>query len=162
MIGGPGFPRSRPMIALVLALSLAAATQDREARTESWEDGSPKAEWEVVVRDGVEVRDGSFRSWHANGEEASRGRYEDGERTGKWRFWHDNGRKAAQGRYEGGLRTGEWESWHPDRSEDLAQSGEYTITRDHWADGTLHFVGEERDGRRHGVWRSFHADGTAR
>jgi hypothetical protein len=57
--------------------------------TESWPNGYPKTRTTYVsapTSDG-RVRHGAYRAWHENGQEAARGRFEEGERQGAWRFW---------------------------------------------------------------------------
>ena len=90
----------------VLALSLG------EVRKQTWEDGSPRAEYEVVVTGGRERKSGPYRAWHRNGTLAVEGNYEEDRPVGRWKEYHANGALAAEGSYVRGERMAHWESFH--------------------------------------------------
>jgi len=76
--------------------------------TEAWPNGYPKTRTTYVsapTGDG-RMRHGEYRAWHENGQEAARGRFEDGQREGTWRFWSPSGELEAgrSGVYRSGVR----------------------------------------------------------
>jgi len=153
-----------------------------EVRKETWEDGTPRAEYEVVVQRGRELKDGPYRSWHANGTLASEGRYEKdlpvgrwklyhedgalaeegsyvrGERQAAWETFHPGGKRASKGRYEQGRRVQQWSFWQEDGKPDESRSGVYEPVDLRLADGRT-LSGERLDLRLHGAWRGHWADG---
>ncbi len=168
------------MFAAVAALALLVLPQER--RTETWPDGSKKAEYEVAPDgQGGEIRQGSFRSYHANGQLESEGRFEEDRELGAWTFFHPNGQKAAQGAFADGLRTGPWETffasgkpeskgsykrgardgrwtcWNEDGSKNPADSGIYKL--EVYRKEQRHYRGYRVDNRRQGTWTAYWPDG---
>ncbi|HEX6885505.1 MAG TPA: hypothetical protein VF530_19185, partial [Planctomycetota bacterium] len=107
------------LLALALPLGLAAG----ETRRETWPDGAPRAEYEVELKGGREVRSGPYRAWHEGGSLASEGSFADDRETGRWRFYHVEGKPAAEGSFARGERVGPWETFHPDGTR--ASRGRY-------------------------------------
>lgn len=162
------------LAALVLVLG--------EVRKETWEDGSPRAEYEVVVRGGRELKDGPYRAWHPNGTLASEGAYDEDRPSGRWKLYHDNGalaeegsyvrgertafwetfhpggKRASKGRYEKGKRVQQWNFWKEDGSSDESLSGVYEPVELRLDDGRT-LSGERLDLRLHGEWRGTWPDG---
>lgn len=133
--------------ALVLLLGACARTAARVS------DGVVRAEGERSRWSGREQ--GEWTWWHASGEIAERGRFEDGreiglwmqwypsgqirsrgerawnpltrrsERQGAWVLWHPSGAEAARGAYVDGRREGRWEYTNEDGTFDGDESGEY-------------------------------------
>ncbi len=66
----------------------------------------------VTGREGKDLRNGPYITWHRNGQMAMQGKYVDDQPDGKFHFWHPNGQKAIEGEYVGGLQTGRWTWWH--------------------------------------------------
>jgi antitoxin component YwqK of YwqJK toxin-antitoxin module len=56
-------------------------------------------------------KSGTFTYWHENGQVASTGEYKDDLAEGTWVWWHDNGQKSAVGKYEKGTLIGDWRWW---------------------------------------------------
>ena len=163
--------------------SIVLALASGEVRRETWGDGTPRAEYEVEAKGGREVKSGSYRSWHENGQPASEGAFSADREAGRWKFFHENGELAATGNFVRGERTGVWETfhanaereskgryekgkraekwtfWKEDGSADESRSGEYEPVELALADGrTLH--GERLDARLHGEWRGTWPDGA--
>lgn len=99
--------------------------------------------------------EGEWTWWHASGEVAEQGSFDDGravglwarwypsgqirargerrwnaatkrsEREGVWVLWHPSGVEAARGTYRAGRREGRWEFTNEDGSLDGDRSGEY-------------------------------------
>jgi hypothetical protein len=72
-----------------------------EERRETWPDGSLKAQGFAAVGPDGPVWEGPFRSWHDNGNLASEGHWQAGQRHGAWHFWHPNGQQRLEGFYVG-------------------------------------------------------------
>ncbi len=146
--------------ALVLLLCTLLQTPAPRAVRESWPDGSPRAEYEVVEERGNALRTGKFREWHENGTLAAEGVYSRGLRAGAWETWHANGTKESRGRYASDKRTGKWSFWREDGLENFDQTGQWEWAETRSEDGSLRACGYERDGMRHGVWTLTWPDGT--
>jgi hypothetical protein len=150
------------MLPQALALLLCALLQTPApvAVRESWPDGSPRAEYEVVEERGKALRTGKYREWHENGTLAVEGVYSRGLRAGAWETWHANGAKESRGRYASDKRTGKWSFWREDGLENLDQTGSWQWVETRHEDGALRACGYERDGVRHGAWTLSWPDGT--
>ncbi len=154
-----------------------------ELRRETWPDGKPRAEYEVELRGGRELRSGPFRAWHENGALASEGSfaqdletgrwklfhadgtpaaegaYARGERTGVWETFHPGGKRASKGKYEKNRRTGEWTFWDASGAKDALHSGAYANLEHRARDGSL-VHGATLDGAFHGDWSGRWPDGA--
>jgi hypothetical protein len=145
------------LLALVLCL---VAPQDpgQLVEKETWPSGGPKVERHVIDMDGHKVLDGDFKSWFENGQIEAEGRYAKGQLTGAWITHWPNGAVASRGRYVHDKRDGKWTFFHDDRSEDLANSGDYHFDMSKYADGATSCEGYLRDGKRHGPWTFYWSD----
>jgi hypothetical protein len=69
---------------------------------------------------------GLFTWWHANGQKALEGRYDQGKQDGPWTWWYATGQKSIHGEYAKGNPTGRWTWWKEDgkvaQSADLSHS----------------------------------------
>jgi hypothetical protein len=166
------------------ALLFALLTLFGEQRQERWPDGKLRAEYEVELDGGVEVKSGKYRAWHADGTLASEGHFAGGERTGKWRFYHPGGELLAEGSDARGKRKGPWRAFHPDGARasegayaedertgawsfwlrggerDAAESGSYAFEESVDAQSGQRVRGARLDGRWHGAWSVRRANGT--
>ncbi|HEX6886328.1 MAG TPA: hypothetical protein VF530_23335 [Planctomycetota bacterium] len=167
----------------LLALALLPGLAAGETRRETWPDGAPRAEYEVELKGGREVRSGPYRAWHEGGSLASEGTFAEDRETGRWRFYHVDGKPAAEGSFARGERVGLWETFHPDGtrasrgrydkgrraeawsfwradgSPDPLDSGVYTWTELVLPDGRT-LRGERVDDQLHGEWRSTWPNGA--
>lgn len=154
-----------------------------EVRRETWDNGTPRAEYEVEQKGGREVKSGPYRAWHENGQPASEGAFSDdrevgrwkffhpsgqpaatgsfarGERTGTWETFHASGAKESKGRYEKGKRVEQWKFWLESGADDEARSGLYEPVELRLADGRA-LSGERLELRLHGEWRGTWPDGA--
>ena len=130
-------------------MALACLPQDDGLERTLHPDGSTREEWQVNPSG---ERSGSYKAWHANGQEAVRGRYSKGLRTGRWRTWYDSGKRASSGKYAEDYRSGDWQYWTQDGDLDATESGDYSVERSEYTDGTLRAMGEMKDGVPHGRW----------
>ncbi len=117
-----------------------------ELRESRYQNGRVKESWRVRVttaEDGgsEEVRHGPVTWYFADGLLDREGFYTDGKESGIWTYWWDDGSLKGRGPYVGGVKEGLWTFWD--------ELGGRT-------------VGEFRDDKRHGVWRTFDADGLER
>lgn len=129
----------------MLVCWLAAQAGGVQRQTETWPDGTTKAEYELA-RDarGELEKHGAARSFHPNGALEAEGAFEHGKESGPWVFYHPNGAKAAAGKYADALRSGPWESFFPDGSPESkgayvrgAMDGRWTFWR---ADGSKDLI----------------------
>jgi hypothetical protein len=152
-------------------------------RTESWPDGSPRAEYEVERdAEGLEQKHGRFRSFHAGGGLESEGRFEHGKQNGPWSFrhadgtlaakgsfadglesgpwetFHANGKPASKGGYVRGARDGRWTFWSAEGAKDLAASGIHKLEVYRSKEDGRHYRGYFVDNLRQGPWTSHWPD----
>ncbi len=109
-----------------------------------WATGTAQA---VPAAKSAPVKEGKWTYWHANGQEAMRGTYENdqpigkfswfyatgqkqlegtfdaGQRTGKFVWWHANGQKQMEAGYIAGVLDGKWSSWTKEGK--IVEKGEY-------------------------------------
>jgi antitoxin component YwqK of YwqJK toxin-antitoxin module len=170
------------MLAFAIVL-LVSAWQD--TRTETWPNGSKKAEYEVALdADGAAQKHGRFRSFYEDGMLASEGTFEHDKESGAWIFYHPNGAKAAAGKYADALRSGSWQTFYPDGkpeseggyvrgardgrwtfwradgTKDLVASGIHKLVVYRSKEGGRHYRGYLVDNQRQGTWTSYWPDRT--
>jgi antitoxin component YwqK of YwqJK toxin-antitoxin module len=109
------------------------------------------------------VRNGPRTNFHKNGQKSSEGWEVDSEWVGPWKHWHENGQLAREEvRLPGGGLTGSYRQWAEDGTliggfELPGGTGHATL----WTpDGRKHEEGRMERGRRIGVWKRFHTDGS--
>lgn len=98
---------------LVLILASCAALPARTIRN-YYPDGTLRAEYQVIDRDGSPVRNGSFCLWYQNGRKSYEASYENGEREGDGICWYENGQVAYREHYKNGKLDGLHTSWYED------------------------------------------------
>jgi len=54
---------------------------------------------------------GTFTYWYENGQISTTGEYRDDKPEGNWVWYHENGQKSAVGRYQQGALVGDWRWW---------------------------------------------------
>ena len=150
--------------ALFLALlATLASGQDVETLAESWPDGSPKVERQVIRDEaGEPVEHGDYKSWHESGQMAAEGRCKNGLKVGEWRTWHASGQLATRGVYRRGLRTQRWTYLDENGARDGGESGDYRAEFNEYPNGAPESRGEYRFKSKHGHWVFFHTDGSVR
>jgi len=57
------------------------------------------------------AKQGPYKSWYENGQLASEGGYQNGQRHGSWIFYHSNGQKRLEAGYNQGQKAGTWTHW---------------------------------------------------
>lgn len=132
-----------------------------------------EALWQVGI-------DGPYVQWHANGQKAIEGLYQNRLPQGQWKLWYDNGvpmfqeelingvrngpsmgwypngKQAGQGQYVNGVRDGVWILWYNNGSK--MQEGAYGNEQQqgdwtYWYDnGARKQAGRYLDGVQVGVW----------
>jgi hypothetical protein len=164
---------------------LAGLAPSQETRTETWPDGTQRAEYEIVLDlDGEPVKHGPYRAfhpvgtlaaegafargaesgpwvlYHANGARAAEGRFADGMESGRWRTFRPDGAIESEGSYVRGARNGRWTFWRADGSKDLVASGLYRLEVYRGKEDERHYRGYVVDNLREGRWTSYWPDGT--
>jgi antitoxin component YwqK of YwqJK toxin-antitoxin module len=85
-----------PLAAVVGWFVYLWATSGVLARVEKYPGGAVRAEGYLQrVGIGVYRRHGHWVTFHENGQKASEGLYEKGEKTGQWRYWDEDGRETS-------------------------------------------------------------------
>lgn len=74
--------------------------------------------------EGSDLRNGSYRTWYANGKPESDGFYAMGKKSGTFTYWHENGQVASTGEYKNDLAEGTWVWWHDNGQKSAV--GKYT------------------------------------
>lgn len=141
-----------------------ATTAGAEPRTEVREtffpNGSTRRQWIVkILPDGTEVEHGEALLWYDNGQVKLQGEYVDGVREGLWRSWHANGKNRGEGRLHRNRRIGTWIMWDENgqKRSELAydvglRHGRSTV----WdADGNVIETGEYVRKKKHGIWVTY-------
>lgn len=128
--------------------------------TETWPDGKPRAEYQVLDVDGAPQRSGSYREWHPDGQPAVEGQYSKGARVGLWTTWRPDGQRLSRGKYVADKRAGKWTFWSEGGAEDPTLSGDWAWIEVRHENGALRACGYERDGARHGSWTFQWPDGA--
>lgn len=85
-------------LAALLAVGACASGPQHQTHVTRYPGGSLR--WQAELVDGVP--DGVSTSWHANGQLASRGRYEGGQRAGEFVYWDTAGTELRRETYRGG------------------------------------------------------------
>lgn len=120
-------------------------------------DGRPLFEVEQSQReDGVWVADGSWTSWHENGQVLEVGQYAMGVETGDWSWFDDNGQRIAMGSFVDGEREGAWTFWYSGGVKQMDARYEGGQGAGNWAlyyeDGSPWAEGRYADGEISGYW----------
>lgn len=109
-------------------------------------------EWKWFSDTGALEKKGSIHLGHLNndweyyyptGKPMLSGRYLIDRKIGKWTGYYESGSKKFSGNYDNGIETGIWMTYH-DKTESVSSQGEFI------------------DGKRHGEWKWFHANGQVR
>ncbi len=80
----------------------------RNGSSKSWyANGKPELDGFYVMG----KKSGTFTYWHENGQVAATGEYKDDLAEGSWVWWHENGQKSAVGKYTNGALIGDWRWW---------------------------------------------------
>jgi antitoxin component YwqK of YwqJK toxin-antitoxin module len=74
--------------------------------------------------EGSDLKNGTAKTWYANGKPESDGTYDMGKKTGTFTFWHENGQVASTGEYKNDLAEGTWTWWHDNGQKSAI--GKYT------------------------------------
>jgi antitoxin component YwqK of YwqJK toxin-antitoxin module len=74
--------------------------------------------------EGSDLKNGSSRTWYANGKPEMDGFYEMGKKSGTFTYWHENGQVASTGEYKGDIAEGMWVWWHENGQKSAV--GKYT------------------------------------
>ena len=77
-------------------------------------------------------RDGSWISYHENGQFNAKVNFKNGKRDGSWIRYHENGKMNSKGNFKNGKRDGSWISYY--------------------ANGVLGFEGKYKNGKYEGFW----------
>ncbi len=162
---------------LITTCLLLFQSQDPQWVKETWEDGTPRLEYEVVEIPGKGmVRDGEFKRWAREGFLEEKGKFRHGERAGRWNTYYPDGKVKSTGKYRDdrmdgtwqfyfagkkpmskgemvdGRRQGRWEYWKEDGSEDVVRTGDYGYHWHTYDNGAARAEGATLDGHVHGEW----------
>ena len=85
-------------------------------------------------------KEGSWESYHDNGQLYYIGTYKDGKREGPWSFYYENGRLNYRDNYKNGKRNGFSETF--------------------WDNGQLRREGYLKNNEWEGFWKSYYKDGS--
>ena len=85
------------------------AGSSRELPIEQRRQGSGPA---ISLQAVVGMRHGGFQGWHANGQPAITGQFEQDQPVGQFKWWYANGQQACVGQYERSQPCGHWVWWH--------------------------------------------------
>lgn len=165
-------------ISLIAASLFLLQSAEPAVIKETWEDGTPRLEYELVDIPGQgKVREGDFKRWHQNGELAEKGKYRVGKKEGRWSTYFEDGKLEATGVFREGVENGDWRYFYPgkklkaegelvngrrtgywgfltpDGEADAINSGVYQTFGGFYPNGNLHAEGELLDGTPHGDWQ---------
>ena len=103
---------------------------------------------------------GSWKSWHDNGQMAWKGTFTNGNKNGLWIEWYDNGNKQFEMSYLNGTLDGLWTEWYYNgnvRSKgmlnDDERNGQWIK---YYSNGQTKKESWYRDGEKHGLCSSYH------
>lgn len=93
-----------------------------------WPNGHLKEKWiqkTDSIGDGGTLKEGTYTSWHENGQMSSTVYYWHGKEEGWWHAWHENGQLKEEGQYMEGKKLGLWLAWFEDgeRAEEAFYGG---------------------------------------
>jgi len=147
------------MLCTTTALSLALAFGQLAEHLETWPDGTERERYEFVLDTNNErVRHGDYESFFEDGQQESKGRYENGAREGKWSFRWPNGERRSMGRYNVGEREGKWGFFTESGGADVKNSGVYRVFEVFEEDGSG-VRGPTLDKAKHGLWIYYRTGG---
>ena len=90
--------------------------------------------------------EGTFMSWHDNGQKDLEETFKDGKRIGKSISWHKNGKKRREATFKDGKPTGVKTEWHDTGKKALEMN--HTAWVDGKMTGTTTSTSWHRNGRR--------------
>ncbi len=108
------------------------------------------------------VKHGPFVTRDRPRRTAERGRYDHGQLQGEWKQWY-GGKLESVGNYRDGKRSGRWRTYdqgrlfeekHYQHDELSGPYAKWCTSRREWR-GRLEERGVYKNGKRHGVWRSW-------
>jgi len=74
--------------------------------------------------------DGEFKWWYLNSQMQSKGTYKNGSCLGEWVWYHPNGMKMMEGSYAEDVQVGQWSSWNDEGQLKLrAGAAEFPIVK---------------------------------
>ena len=132
---------------------------------ERYKSGKPK--FQIEYANGIQH--GLTIIWWENGKPHTQQQLKQGKQEGKTLFWFESGMKKSEADYKEGLQNGWTVFWYKSgrkRSAQLWSNGRKTGGYQEWNDAgelgkeTLKLEGEYKDGKRHGVWKYYRADGS--
>ena len=133
-------------------------------------DGRRHGRWTQVDSNGevlgvnrIDHGKGTWRIWHANGQEGAAGLLRDDLREGDWHIRYRSGERAAIGGYRLGKRHGAWRFWHSDGSLDNVSSWRnderFGLETRWFLNGEKRSEGDWAGDRRDGDWWFFNQQG---
>lgn len=106
--------------------------------------------------------EGSFRSYHPNGNISTRGQYTDNKKAGLWRSWSNDKKLIDSANYKNGFVTGIGIRWFNDGiiSDSLIfdQNGN-GIGKGFWQNGIPRHSGSYESGKKEGQWTYYYRSG---
>ena len=85
-------------------------------------------------------REGSWETYHDNGQLRSKGDFKNGKKEGSWETYHDNGQLEGTGTYRNDRKEGAWKFYHDN--------------------GQLEGTGTYKNNKKEGAWKFFTPQGT--
>jgi antitoxin component YwqK of YwqJK toxin-antitoxin module len=132
----------------------------------------PTITWDAQHRQRLEAyfehgaMQGSYKSWHENGQLGILGAYVDDRREGVWEAWYPDGARARSQEYRGGQQHGTAKEWYPNgqlRYEEHYSRGErHGPAVAYYENGQKQSEGSFDRGAFDGTWTGWYEDGSTR
>jgi len=86
-----------------------------------------------------DLKEGTYKTWYANGNIEYEGCYKNDKQNGLWKHWFVDGSTKSEGNYLVGEKEGEWKNWY--RGNKIASIGNY------------------KSGKKEGEWKGWFKSG---
>ena len=110
------------------------------------------------------VLEGTYLSYHINGNMESRGQFSNNETVGEWEFYYETGKLRMIGNLKPGSNNGYWQYYFENGQKsmegeisDKKRKGEWKI---YYESGELKEQGNFEDNKREGIWTGYYEDGN--
>jgi len=173
---------------LSLTVLIFAACNRHEIRETKLPNGQMVEQYQVKeIKDGSFVKDGYYKTWHANGQIEIQGEYANNKKIKQWKSWYANGQvmfnysykeDSLDGAYKKwfangkielsgnkdfGKSVGKWQSWHDNgqlAADENYSNGKAEGKFTYWfKNGQKQEEGEYKDGKKEGTWTIYDQDG---
>lgn len=155
----------RSFVLFYLLFSGLTSCDGQQVREEKYPNGSLKLQYSVVeTANGSFLKEGKYKEWFPDGQQAVIGLYSKGKKSGKWESWYPNGQKQNDFNYLNDSINGAVISYHPNGKKEVEGSyaqGKRNGTHSRWnVDGILIAKRNYKNGEYHGLQETWFENGS--